>query len=281
MLKISKYLPEINVWLDVIWFALLLIMFLFWYVIHFAGNWLTGRAYKRFVKWEWPPHEEVIPPTPKIMHGIHVVGMICLALSGLYIRFPFVYGLRDAMRYLHYTCGVIVTINFVSRVVYAFNVDKNEFILRWHEIKAMPAVLMYYLFIKSEKPHLAKYNPLQKMTYLILFPIPLAFMVYTGFAMLFPTPLLFWATPFVGEATALAWTRVIHYCLCMLLIMFTLIHVYLSVTEGLTSFLDFFGIVPITHVEHVPHAEHGHMEGHLKGHEIKGHEIKSEHHEVE
>src|SRR5664279_974141 len=95
-------LTNLNVWLDV-GFTALYAAILVGLSVHFIGNILTGRAKRRFVGWEWPHHEGgPIPAAPKIMHFQHVAAMITLAISGMYIRFPFFSGGRTAMRWVHY-----------------------------------------------------------------------------------------------------------------------------------------------------------------------------------
>ena len=265
-------LTQVNVWLDVVFTALYSIVVV-GLAGHFLGNILTKRAYRRFVKGEWPPHEgPPIPFLPKFLHFQHIAMMFLLGFSGMYIRFPFFDGGRTAMRYVHYFAMIVVIVNLVWRLWYAFGSkqrDYKEFVISGKEIASAPKVVLYYMFVKPDKPHLAKYNIMQKGTY-TLFPILLIVQALTGFALIqqdiifgySPRFLLvgWWLGPLVGgTALAGAWARVLHYTINWLFILLTTIHAYLASTENFPGLLDFFGIKPLAH-EHSE--EHGHDEGH-------------------
>ncbi len=241
-------IAAINQWADVIFFSLYLVVVVALFGGHLLGNILTGRFYKRFFLWQWPLHEEIIPPAPKIMHAVHVICMILLAFSGFLIRFPVMD--RTPYRYIHYVAMYVVGINFVARVYYAFIRDKKEFVLTLQDIKAIPATVMYYAFMASDKPHLAKYNPMQKLTYGVMFPVLMVLQGYTGLSLVWPKIFLFWAQPLVGFSGAVAYARIGHYIIAWLFIILTTVHVYLASTEGFNALLDFFGVVPAEHVSH-------------------------------
>lgn len=262
-------LTELNVWLDVV-FTTLYVVILIGLGGHFLGNILTGRAKRRFVGWEWPHHEgPEIPFLPKFLHFQHVASMIVLALTGLYIRFPFFLGGRNAMRYLHYIAMIVVTINLVWRLWYAFasrQRDFREFAITRRDIVTAPQVVMYYIFVKASKPHLGKYNVMQKGTYIAFAPL-LIIQALTGFALLTqkfifgysPRDLLvgWWLGALLGGTDLAGWyARIAHYVVNWLFIIFTTIHVYLSVTEDFPAFLNFFGLRFLDR-EHAG-GEHGH-----------------------
>jgi Ni,Fe-hydrogenase I cytochrome b subunit len=272
-------LTNLNVWIDVV-FTTLYAVIIVALAIHFLGNVLTGRAKRRFVGWEWPHHEGgPIPATPKLLHFQHVAAMIALAVSGMYIRFPFFDGGRDAMRWVHYVAMTIVIINLIVRLWYAFSSrrrDYKEFAITLRDITTAPMVIAYYLFIipPEKKPHLGKYNVMQKGTYIIFVPLlivqaisGLALLTFTipftgalnlfGHAGVSPRDLLLgWSLgPLLGS-TDLAgwWVRTTHYFINWLFIVLTTIHVYLSVTEDFPAFLDFFGLSGAEHHEDGPHS---------------------------
>lgn len=244
-------MPEINVWLDVIFTAVFVVVVV-GLSMHMLGNFLTGRMYRRFVKDQWPTHDHKIRMLPKFLHFQHVACMIGLAFSGMYIRFPFFSGGRTAMRYLHYFLMIVVLVNLFARLGYAFmgrHSDKREFKITGRDIKAAPKVVMYYVFLAQDKPHLDKYNVMQKMTY-IIFPLLLLVQGFTGFSLLTTVfgvniqPLfLWWTGPLgVGVAAGAAYSRIIHYIINWLFIILTTIHAYLSVTEDFPAFKEFFGV---------------------------------------
>ena len=248
-------LVQINVWLDVV-FTTLYVIIVIALSIHFIGNIATGRAYRRFVKHEWPEHEgPEIPTAPKAMHFTHLACMFALGFSGMYIRFPFFDGGRTAMRVVHYVAMILVVVILVMRLWYAFyskRRDYREFAVRGIDIKTAPQVVMYYAFIKKSKPHLGKYNVMQKATYISFVPL-LFLQAFTGFALITnefifgfsPRDLLvgWWLGPLVGgTALAGAYARIAHYIVNWLFIILTTIHAYLSMTEDLPAFLSFFGL---------------------------------------
>jgi Ni/Fe-hydrogenase 1 B-type cytochrome subunit len=273
-------LTQLNVWLDVV-FTTLYSVIVVALSIHFLGNVLTGRAKARFVEWKWPHHEGgPVPAAPKIMHFQHVAAMIALAISGMYIRFPFFNGGRWAMRWVHYVAMIIVIINLVVRLWYAFaskRRDYKEFALTMRDITTAPMVVAYYIFAipPEKKPHLGKYNVMQKGTYILFVPL-LIVQAITGFALLtYTIPFTQGITAFghagltfrdlilgwnLGAAWALGsidlagwWARTTHYLINWLFIVLTTIHVYLSVTEDFPAFLDFFGLSGTEHHEEEKH----------------------------
>ena len=269
-------LTQLNVWLDVV-FTLLYAVVVVGLMVHFLGNILTGRAKRRFGNWEWPHHEGgLIPTAPKIMHFQHVAAMIALAVSGMYIRFPFFNGGRWAMRWVHYIAMIIVVVNLIARLWYAFaskRRDYKEFAITKRDLTTAFKVIQYYIFIKPSKPHLGKYNVMQKSTYIIFVPL-LIVQAFTGFALLTytipftsainvfghagitPRDLLvgWWLGAWVGSIDLAGWyMRTTHYLINWLFIVLTTIHVYLSVTEDFPAFLDFFGLSGAEHHEEEKH----------------------------
>lgn len=267
-------LTQLNVWLDVV-FTTLYACVLVGLAIHFLGNVLSGRAKRRFAGHEWPHHEGgPIPAAPKLMHFEHVAAMIALCISGMYIRFPFFDGGRTAMRYVHYVAMTVVVINLIMRLWYAFGSkrrDYREFAITGRDITTAPQVIMYYTFIKPSKPHLGKYNVMQKATYIIFVPL-LIIQAFTGFSLLTftipftnaittfghagvtPRDLLvgWWLGAMLGSTDLAGWyMRTAHYFINWLFIILTTIHVYLSVTEDFPAFLDFFGLSGAEHHEEI------------------------------
>ncbi len=256
-------LAEVNVWADIIATALVGIALFFW-VFQIVGNIVTGRFKRKFGQGQWPHHDAIVPPAPKIMHGIHVLSMITLWVSGFYIRFPFFSGGRNMMKYAHFVAMYAVIIIFVMRLWYAFTRDGREFVITLADVKNFPRVLMYYMFLGKSYPHRMKYNPLQKMTYGYLFPVFLTIMAITGFGLMWPQTVYGWAAAFTGgAASAAAWGRVIHFLCAAILLMFTMIHLCLSFIEDYPALMIFFGLAhQEAHDEHLshdapkPHEEH-------------------------
>lgn len=254
-------LTQLNVWLDVVFVTVYVLMVLA-LSGHFVGNILTGRAKRRFGKeWAWPHHDSHPPFLPKFLHFQHVFSMIMLGVSGMLIRFPQFD--RTPMRVVHYVFMVIVIINLVWRLWYAFasrQRDYKEFAINKRDITTMPQVVQYYIFVKPSKPHLGKYNVMQKGTYTLFVPL-LILQAITGLMLWrvdFPMvdkSLYDFAAMLLGSG-GIFWVRTTHYIINWLFIILTTVHVYLSVTEDFPAFLDFFGLSMFD--RNVDHGEGGH-----------------------
>jgi len=262
-------LLELNVWLDVVFVALWLFVVAF-LIFHFIMFVVKGRFRRAFIEGNWPEHDSRPPATPKVLHGIHMVSMIILGFTGMYLRFPFFANGRIAMRTTHYIFMIIVTIVLVWRVLYAFlsktNADHSEFAIRKIDLQSAIGVLAYYGYFSDNKPHVAKYNVLQKMSYL-LFLVMMCLQAFTGFALvrynfifgLSPRDLLIgWNLgALVGSPALALWiVRTIHYVLNWMFIIMTTVHFYLALTVDVPCALDFFGIKEMTV------AEGAHVHGH-------------------
>ena len=249
-------LTSVNVWLDVI-FSALYIVVLCALVVHFVASVPVGRFRKKWILKQWPEHDEPHPPAlPKYIHFQHLSMMLILGFTGLAIRFTLFDGARTTMRYIHYVAMIVVTITLVWRFWYAFGSKRRDwraFALTKADIKSTIGVLLYYAFISNKKPHTAKYNVMQKAAYLMFAGLMLV-QVFCGFSLLefWKIPVLnvtpsavllgWWLAPMLGGlAMAVAWMRVLHYAVTWLFILLTTIHVYLSATEDIPVTLDFFG----------------------------------------
>jgi len=266
-------LTQVNLWLDAIFTSLYPVVLIV-FGVHLTFNFIKKRMHNRFVLGQWPHHEgPPVPALPKFLHFQHVACMFLLGFSGMYIRFPFFNGGRTFMRYVHYVAMIVVVVNLVWRLWYAFGSrrrDYREFAITRMDIVTAPKVILYYIFVKDSKPHLGKYNVMQKGTYTLFVPL-MIIQAFTGFALIqnaipligaSPRGLLlgWWLAPLVGGlAVAGAWARIAHYAINWLFIILTTVHAYLSVTEDFPAFQDFFGLGG-PHAE--GHGDHGHGEEH-------------------
>ncbi len=259
-------LTEFNVWLDNIFVVIYVCVWLFlgW---HFTWSIKKGRFRKAFIEGHWPEHDSRPPKLPKFLHAQHMIMMIVLGFTGMYIRFPYFDGGRVTMRYIHYFAMIVVTINLVWRVWYAFFSkarDYKEFAIGKKDVATLGGVLKYYGYLSDSKPHVAKYNVAQKGSY-FMFLIMMILMAFTGFSLV-TTPLAFgisprealvgwWLGPLVGSVDLAGWyMRMVHYVLNWAFIIMTTIHVYLSATIDIPVTMDFFGLKELPLVE----GGHGH-----------------------
>jgi len=258
-------LTQINVWLDV-GFSVIYVCVLLFLVWHFSMFVIKGRFRKSFIEGHWPEHDSRPPATPKVLHAVHMFSMIILGFTGMYIRFPFFYGGRTAMRNIHYVFMVIVIVVLIWRIWYAFrsrtNADWREFAIGKKDLATAMGVLAYYGYVSDNKPHVAKYNVMQKMSY-SLFLVMMVLQAITGLIMwrfLFPlidTSLYAMFASLIG-ATGIFLVRMLHYVLNWAFIIMTTVHMYLAFSVDIPCALDFFGL---KEMEVHPDAHgHGHDE---------------------
>ncbi len=264
-------LAQVNIWLDVVFLALWILVLITFFVVHLGVSIPKGRFKKMWIDNIWPKHDWAPPALPKFIHFQHLFMMIVLGVTGLYIRFPFFYGGRTVMRNIHYVAMVIVILNFAWRLWYAFlskDRDWREFAVGKKDLASMLGVVAYYTYFSEKKPHVAKYNVMQKLAY-DAFGVMMILQAFTGLSLLVqpfvfghsPRELLLgWSlAPLVGGlAMAGAWMRIAHYSLTWLFIIVTTVHIYLAAFIDFPCTLDFFGLRKL---ECDPDAFH-HGEGH-------------------
>lgn len=254
MSNLAELIAVIYNWVDIVGLILLCVVPI-GLGLHFTGNILTGRFRKRFILGQWPHHDKPYKPLPRrIAHLTHVICMVGLAFTGMYVHFPFFDANRLIIKYMHYFFAFVVGVNYIFRLWWAFfsdYPDYDEFKLTLREIKTIPAVVMYYTFIRDSKPHLADFNPMQKITYLS-FAAVMPIIGLTGISLIFGRWLLPPLAPLFGDLpTAKLFMRLIHYLCNWFFIIFTVVHAYLAISEDLPAFLYFFfNIEPKHHEEH-------------------------------
>jgi Ni/Fe-hydrogenase 1 B-type cytochrome subunit len=179
-------------------------------------------------------------------HWIRVVAIAVLVFTGIYIHTPFIAGGPDStimasMRFFHFIAAYTVVLGLVVRVYMAF---KSTFDADWKDfsiienLKNVPDVLAYYLFIKGSHKDYRKYNPLQAFAYLFT-GIVIIFTAITGAAMyhgrpflIFPMESFRWVNNLLGGES---YTRIWHILAMWYFIIFLLIHVYLAITISMIN----------------------------------------------
>jgi Ni/Fe-hydrogenase 1 B-type cytochrome subunit len=163
----------------------------------------------------------------------------------------------------------------VWRLWYAFfskNKDWREFAIGRKDIASFFGVLKFYAYLSNDKPHVAKYNVMQKMVYQVFLYL-MILQAITGFALV-ATPLLFglsprdvlvgwWLGAIVGSTDLAGWyARIVHYIINWLFIIMVSAHFYLSLTVDIPCSLDFFGLKKLK----VNPDAYGHGHGHDEPH---------------
>ena len=173
-------------------------------------------------------------------HWIRVAAIVVLTFTGFYIHWPFITGGPESfimawMRFFHFVAAYTVILGLVVRVYMAF---RSTFDSDWKDfsvtenIKNIPDILSYYLFIKKSHKDYRKYNPLQALAYLfmavlIVFETLTGFAIYHGRAFGFiPAPEAFrWVSSMLGGES---YTRIWHILTMWVFIIFTAVHVYMG-----------------------------------------------------
>lgn len=182
-------------------------------------------------------------PWPAIlMHWVHLISMVVLIYTGFYIHRPFGPGSMDLMRTLHFIFMFVLIFVAIIRVYWAFMgagsaaPGSRTRVRDWRHFGRSPEnkgqgleTVKYYLFLRKTHPRTAKYNTLQKGTYMFwLFLIVLQ--AITGFAIWTNTAALFEPlTYLIGGPIVM---RMWHYIIMWLFIITSAVHIYLSIAEG-------------------------------------------------
>ncbi len=173
-------------------------------------------------------------------HWIRVLAVAVLVFTGFYIYRPFLAGGPESfimawMRFFHFVAAYALILGLVVRVYMAF---RSTFDRDWRDfgiirnIKNVPDILGYYLFIKGAHKDYRKYNPLQALAYLgvglvILVTIFTGGALYHGnlFGFIKAPDHFQWVNSILGGEAV---TRIIHFLATWFFIIFVLIHVYMS-----------------------------------------------------
>ena len=170
----------------------------------------------------------------KILHELIIVSIILLIITGFYIHRPFVGGagfLMSLTRGVHFFFAAVLIIAFLIRLITMFvgkNRDWNSFIPTWSDIKLLPQVISYYAHVRKEPEISKKYNPLQMISYCLVFLL-IIFQIISGFALKYPDGVFSWFNYglFNNEIEA----RIAHFVVTWIIIIFLMIHLYMSLRE--------------------------------------------------
>ena len=190
-------------------------------------------------------YKESHPLVFVVTHWINLICCILLIISGLLIHFPFLANVTGICRGVHITCGIILLINLVVRIILSFFVkdtqvggtregadrDIKNFLPNKRNRHQLLSWIKYYLFLKKDHPTGTKFGSLQKICYFLV-PFLILALGASGFCLWGTTSSWAWCewlTNLVGGAMNM---RIIHYTLMWVMIVFIIIHVYLATIEG-------------------------------------------------
>jgi Ni/Fe-hydrogenase 1 B-type cytochrome subunit len=187
-------------------------------------------------------YDYVWSATYRLDHWIRFLSVAVLTLTGFYIHWPFLpagepggVGLMAWMRFFHFVSAYVLILGLLVRLYLAFN---SRFDADWRDfsliqnIKNIPDVLLYYLFLKDTHKPYRRYNPMQALTYLFWIFLIL-FMALTGFGLyrgsvfgILPAPDYFgWVNRLLGGES---YTRVWHFLGMWVFLVTVGIHVYMA-----------------------------------------------------
>jgi len=182
-------------------------------------------------------------PLPAVlMHWAHALAMIVLIVTGFELYNPYFIAPLGLMRLIHMVAAFVLVITTVVRIYWMFlgkgsaGGGSTRLVPDWRHFGPERAnkgraleTLKYYLFLRETHPRSAKYNTLQKATYLLWLVLIVAATV-TGAALWGPTGAVL--TPRVLALGGLIWVRSIHYLIMWLFIVTLMLHIYLSIAEA-------------------------------------------------
>ena len=181
-----------------------------------------------------PTQEARHPLSFRILHEIIIVSILLLIITGFYIHRPFVEGggfLMAMTRGVHFFFAAILIIATVVRIINMFvgrDRDWRSFIPTGSDFKLLPRIINYYAYIGKEPELKKKYNPLQMISYCLVFVL-IIFQALSGLAMQYPDGILRWFN-YVWFNNEIA-VRMAHFVVTWLFVMFLMIHVYLTIRE--------------------------------------------------
>jgi len=163
-----------------------------------------------------------------------VSSILLLIITGFYIHRPFIDGggfLMSLVRGVHFFSAGILIIGAILRILGMFfghNRDWRSFIPTFADIKLLPNTINYYAYLTKEPELKRKYNPLQMISYSLIFVLVI-FQIVSGFALQYPDGWFSWFN--YGLFNNEIQVRVVHYIVNWLFVMFLMIHVYLGIRE--------------------------------------------------
>ncbi len=206
--------------------------------------------FKRIFVWEMPV---------RIQHWLHVVSIVALASTGIYIGSPFV-GLSigatigtdvtNWIRFIHFIAAWIFGLGFLVRFYWFFVGNRYARWRMWlpasrRRLGELVEMVKYYLFLRRDRPAYLGVNPISGLTYLAL-GVLIVLQGITGVA-LYAEPFTsgFWKVTFGWILTLFGnqTVRLIHHALMYLFGAFLIIHLYMAALADVEE-----GNAPITSI---------------------------------
>ncbi|MDY6049725.1 MAG: Ni/Fe-hydrogenase, b-type cytochrome subunit [Corynebacterium sp.] len=191
----------------------------------------------------------------RITHWLNLIGIVGLSITGYYIMSPyftvapgdaFQAGFRMGwIRFLHFTFAFAWISVAILRVYMLFASSKKQG--RWKTLwpwwskddwKGMWQTLAYYLFLRKEEPRYLAHNPLQRVTYSLVYLLCLVELCtglsLFGLQMGIGNP-IWYAISVPAMLIGVPVVRVIHVVIMYLIWTFVILHVYLVIRDEVIS----------------------------------------------
>lgn len=142
------------------------------------------------------------------------------------------------MRLLHMIFAYVLILGVLARFYFSLRPD---LIGDWKDfnflknLKNVPDILGYYLFLKKSHREYRRYNPLQALVYYVL-ALTIIFQAATGFALYPGAPILHRAFSWINRVLGgEIYTRLLHYIITWVFILFIPVHVYLGLLQSIVK----------------------------------------------
>jgi Ni/Fe-hydrogenase 1 B-type cytochrome subunit len=179
-----------------------------------------------------------------ILLRLTLASVLLLIVTGFYIHYPFIGNgggfLMAMMRGIHFFAAGILIISVVLRIILMFvgkNRDWSSFIPNFRDIALLPRVILHYMHLGDMPEITKKYNPLQMISYLVVFLLAI-FQIILGFALMYPDGAMSWLnySIFGSEVN----TRIAHYIINWIFVLFLIVHTYLAIRDSFADTKEVF-----------------------------------------
>jgi thiosulfate reductase cytochrome b subunit len=172
----------------------------------------------------------------RIWHGINALGILILIITGINMQFskPELELINfDMAVNLHNISGILVTVNyllfFIGNMV---TTNKRYYRLKrkglFKRLKLQAVYYTYGMFNNQQPPfplsEKRKFNPMQKVSYLLVMYLCVPGLIITGLGLLFPETII----EDVYKVSGIFLTAVLHASLGFLVSIFLIVHLYVA-----------------------------------------------------
>lgn len=173
------------------------------------------------------------PAPVRFFHWGFALSLTGIILSGLILHqpLPFLALPYGKVFVVHVSFGWTASAFFVFRLADMILRKDKTIIPSWQDIKNLPKLFAYYIYLRPSLPPHGQYNPGQKVifgSWFLLFP----FLVFISLASYWAGERLDWVIKFLGGIQVL---RMIKFAGTIYFASTILLHIYLSVTEDLSK----------------------------------------------